>query len=137
MAYSGHQITPPGGKEESSLNAATFDALAEPNRLRIVELLIRQPLTVGEIAARLGMRQPQASKHLRVLSGAGLVAVEAVANRRICTLRAEPFRELDEWLGGYRLLWEDRFDRLDDYLERLQREGAETETPPPTDPPGP
>ncbi len=77
-----------------------------------------------------------------MLSEAGLVAVEAVANRRICTLRAEPFQELDEWLGTYRGLWEDRFDRLDDYLQRLQRKGsdstgsnpAEPETDPHPDP---
>ena len=118
------------------LNAATLSALAEPHRLRIVELLIRQPLTVGEVATRLQLRQPQASKHLRVLSEAGIVRVEAVANRRICTLRAEPFRELDEWLGTYRQLWEDRFDRLDDYLQRLgqRQDGAESQADPHTDP---
>lgn len=127
----------PTDKEVPLLNSITFSALAEPNRLHIVELLIQQPLTVGEIAARLQLRQPQASKHLRVLSEAGLVNVEAVANRRICTLRAEPFRELDDWLDTYRQLWEDRFDRLDDYLQQLQGQNsgaAEPEAPPPTDP---
>nr|WP_246351433.1 metalloregulator ArsR/SmtB family transcription factor [Deinobacterium chartae] len=114
-----------------------MSALAEPNRLDIVELLIQQPLTVGEIATRLQMRQPQASKHLRVLSEAGIIEVEAVANRRICKLRPEPFQELDHWLSTYRRLWEDRFDRLDDYLQRLQQQSEATKpkatphTPPP------
>ncbi|AFZ67698.1 ArsR/SmtB family transcription factor [Deinococcus peraridilitoris] len=103
------------------MNTAILSALAEPHRLHIVELLARQPLTVGEIAARLQMRQPQASKHLRVLSDAGVVKVEAVANRRICTLRPEPFQELDQWLNTYRQLWDDRFDRLDEYLQELQQ----------------
>lgn len=96
--------------------------------MQIVKLLIQQPLTVGEIATRLQLRQPQASKHLRVLSDAGIVEVEAVANRRICKLRAEPFQELDDWLSTYRQLWEGRFDRLDDYLQRLQQKSAEEET---------
>lgn len=114
------------------MNAATLSALAEPKRLQIVELLIRQPLTVGEIAARLQLRQPQASKHLRVLSDAGIVEVEAVANRRICRLRAEPFQELDDWLITYRQLWEGRFDRLDEYLQQLQQTSKDAAQPQPT-----
>jgi DNA-binding transcriptional ArsR family regulator len=103
------------------MNTTTLSALAEPNRLQIVELLVQQPLTVGEIANRLNLRQPQASKHLRVLSDAGIVDVKAAANRRICSLRPEPFQELDGWLDRYRQLWQDRYDRLDEYLQQLQR----------------
>lgn len=95
--------------------------MAEPSRFHIVELLIERPLTVGEIATRLHIRQPQASKHLRVLSDAGIIEIEAVANRRICKLRAEPFQELDDWLRPYRRLWEESFDRLDEYLQQLQQ----------------
>jgi DNA-binding transcriptional ArsR family regulator len=98
----------------------TLNALAEPNRLHIVELLRDGPLTVGEIANRLGLNQPQASKHLRVLSNAGLVEVNAISNRRIYKLRAEPFKELDSWLESYRHIWNERFDRLEDYLQDLQ-----------------
>lgn len=97
----------------------TFSALAEPNRLLIVELLRGGPLTVGEIADRLNLRQPQASKHLKILLEAGLVDVHADANRRNYRLRPEPFRELDEWLNSYRL-WEERFDQLNRYLQILQ-----------------
>ncbi|MBT2724312.1 helix-turn-helix transcriptional regulator [Bacillus sp. ISL-46] len=99
----------------------TLNALAEPNRLHIVELLREGPLTVGEISNRLGLNQPQTSKHLRVLSNAGLVEVNAISNRRIYKLRAEPFKELDSWLESYRHIWNERFDRLDDYLQDLQR----------------
>ncbi|GIO30492.1 MULTISPECIES: ArsR/SmtB family transcription factor [Paenibacillus] len=98
----------------------TFSALAEPNRLNIVQLLQGGPLTVGEIADRLQLRQPQASKHLRVLLEAGLVEVEAVANRRNYRLRPEPFHELDEWLDDYRRMWEERLDQLDLYLQKLK-----------------
>ncbi|MGG1633892.1 ArsR/SmtB family transcription factor [Paenibacillus sp. NRS-1760] len=102
------------------MNANVMSALAEPNRLQIVDLLRASPLTVGEIAERLGLRQPQASKHLRVLSEVGIVEVQAIANRRIYKLRPDPFKELDAWLESYRRMWEERYDRLDDYLLELQ-----------------
>ncbi|WP_039793283.1 ArsR/SmtB family transcription factor [Paenibacillus elgii] len=98
-----------------------LSALAEPNRLHIVELLRDGPLTVGEIADRLGLHQPQASKHLRVLSKAGLVEMQPVANRRIYRLRPQPLMELDAWLSSFRRIWEERFDRLDEYLLELQK----------------
>ncbi|SEN46102.1 ArsR/SmtB family transcription factor [Lihuaxuella thermophila] len=101
---------------------ATFTALGEPNRLHIVELLRDGPLTVGEIADRLQLRQPQASKHLRVLLEAGLVEVQPMANRRIYKLRLEPFQALDAWLESYRSVWEERFDNLENYLQQLQSE---------------
>src|SRR5690606_4236734 len=102
------------------MNPQTFSALAEPNRLHIVELLLKEPLPVGEIADRLHLNQPQTSKHLRVLSEAGIVEVQTRANRRIYKLRPEPFQELDKWLDSYRRIWEARMDRLEDYLDVLQ-----------------
>ncbi|MFB5760441.1 ArsR/SmtB family transcription factor [Paenibacillus medicaginis] len=102
------------------MDTTTFSALAEPNRLHIVELLRNGPLTVGEIADQVGIRQPQASKHLRVLLDAGLVDVRVVANRRIYRLQQEPFRELNEWLETYKALWDERFDNLERYLKELQ-----------------
>ncbi|MBZ9751602.1 metalloregulator ArsR/SmtB family transcription factor [Deinococcus sp. HMF7620] len=102
------------------MNTQTFQALADPHRFQMVELLRQAPLTVGELAARLDLKQPQASKHLRVLSDAGLVELRPQANRRICHLRPEPFEALDDWLTTFRQLWQGRFDRLDDYLQQLQ-----------------
>lgn len=99
---------------------ATLNALAEPNRLHIVELLREGPLTVGEITERLGLLQPQTSKHLRVLSEAGLVEVQAMANRRIYKLRSQPFQDLDTWLQSFQRVWNERLDRLEDYLRELQ-----------------
>ncbi|GAA0342216.1 metalloregulator ArsR/SmtB family transcription factor [Bacillus carboniphilus] len=102
------------------MNVQTFSALAEPNRLDIVELLLSGPLPVGEIAKQLNLNQPQTSKHLRVLSDAGLIEVKPAANRRIYSLRPEPLQELDVWLDSYRRMWESRMDRLDDYLQEIQ-----------------
>lgn len=104
------------------MDTTTFSALAEPTRLRMVEILKDGPMSVGDIAERLALRQPQASKHLRVLLEAGLVEVEAAANRRNYRLRTEPLEAMDAWLEAYRKLWSERFDNLDDYLRQLQSE---------------
>jgi DNA-binding transcriptional ArsR family regulator len=97
----------------------TFRALAEPNRFLIVELLLGGPRPVGDLAHRLHLRQPQVSKHLRVLSEAGLVGVRVDAQRRIYGLRPGPLQELEGWLDRYRRLWEDNFQRLDAVLGKL------------------
>jgi DNA-binding transcriptional ArsR family regulator len=101
---------------------ATLRALAEPNRLHIVELLRGGPRPVGDVADRLGLRQPQVSKHLRVLSDAGLVEVRVDAQRRIYELRPEPLRELEVWIERFRRIWEGNFRRLDAVLEELKTE---------------
>ena len=98
----------------------TFDALADPMRRRILDLLREKPRLVGELVDQLGLSQPGISKHLRVLREVGLVNVRQDAQRRWYELRPEPLAEVDEWLGAYRHLWEGRFDRLDDYLRKLQ-----------------
>lgn len=98
----------------------TISVLAEPNRLLIVELLREGPLSVGEIAERLGFNQPQASKHLKVLSDAGIVEVQSITNRRIYKLRPEPFQELHNWIESYRNIWEERYNRLENHLQKLQ-----------------
>jgi uncharacterized protein YndB with AHSA1/START domain/DNA-binding transcriptional ArsR family regulator len=80
------------------MEAELLAALAEPNRLRIIELLSAAPRPVGEIASALGLRQPQVSKHLHTLERAGLVVVYPLAQRRIYALRREPLRSLHSWL---------------------------------------
>ncbi|WP_174616296.1 ArsR/SmtB family transcription factor [Virgibacillus ihumii] len=102
-----------------------LSAIAEPNRLNIIGLLRDTPCTVGEIAEQLQLRQPQVSKHLRVLSEVGLVVAEPVANKRIYKLRPQPLMKLDTWLEPYRQIWEERFDQLDDYLVKLQEKEDE------------
>ncbi|KAB2334575.1 winged helix-turn-helix transcriptional regulator [Cytobacillus depressus] len=102
------------------VNMTTLSALSEPNRMNIVELLRNGPLTVGEIADQLGLKQPQTSKHLKVLSDNGIVEVQAEANRRIYKLRPEPFQALDSWVQSFRRVMQERFDTLDDYLKELQ-----------------
>jgi DNA-binding transcriptional ArsR family regulator len=100
----------------------SLSALAEPNRMRIVELLRDGPRPVGEIAGRLRLRQPQVSKHLRVLSEAGFVKARPVAQQRVYQLQSKPFEELDSWLETFRRIWEARLDTLDGYLHKVKAE---------------
>ena len=99
------------------MEAAIFGALGEPHRLQIVELPRTSPLAVGEIAGTAGLRQPQASKHLKLLAEAGIVSVEPRARQRIYHLQAEPFNRIARWVDSFERLWEVRLDSLAGYLE--------------------
>lgn len=102
------------------MQPTTFGALAEPSRLRIVELLRAGPLSVGEISERLEIRQPQVSKHLRVLGDSGgIVAGEAIARQRIYHLEAAPFEEIGRWAESFAQLWEARLDSLGEFLDSI------------------
>ncbi|MBZ0296144.1 MAG: metalloregulator ArsR/SmtB family transcription factor [Anaerolineae bacterium] len=99
-----------------------FDALTDPTRRQILDLLRQRPRLVGELVDLLEMSQPGVSKHLRVLREAGLVNVRQDAQRRWYELRPEPLAELSVWLEPYRRLWEERYNRLDNLLDELQQE---------------
>ncbi|KUI47348.1 TrmB family transcriptional regulator [Mycobacterium sp. GA-1199] len=101
------------------MQSTVFGALAEPSRLKIVELLRAGPLSVGEIAEALEIRQPQVSKHLRVLGDSGLVAGQALARRRIYRLEAAPFEDIGRWAESFAQLWSTRLDSLGRYLESI------------------
>jgi len=98
----------------------TFKALAEPNRFHIVELLLHGPRPVCDLVDELHLNQPQVSKHLRVLTDAGLVDSRVDAQRRIYALRPAPLQELDAWIDRYRRIWETNFQRLDSLLETMK-----------------
>ena len=104
----------------------TFAALAEPNRFRIVELLLAGPRAVNDIGERLQLNQPQVSKHLRVLKQAGLVDVQPRAQQRVYELSAQPLRQLHGWLERYRELWDARFEELDELIEEIKVEEIKT-----------
>jgi DNA-binding transcriptional ArsR family regulator len=100
------------------MSAAALEVLAEPNRRRILDLLLAEPRSVGELTGSLGISQPGTSKHLRVLRDAGLVSVRQEAQRRVYELRPEPLAELDAWLAPYRRLWAGRLDALERHLDQ-------------------
>jgi DNA-binding transcriptional ArsR family regulator len=101
-----------------------FQTLADPTRRLIVEALRGGERAVGDIVERMNIHQSGVSRHLRILSDAGFVRVRPEGPRRLYSLRAEPFRELDAWVSGYRNLWEARLDKLGEALERKQRARA-------------
>jgi len=106
------------------LNA--LEALAEPTRRRIVELLADGERSAGEIAAHFETSRPGVSRHLRVLREHGLVRVRDDAQKRLYSLDPAPLAELDAWLAQYRGFWTNRLDALDTEIRRHQRQRKET-----------
>ena len=100
---------------------AVLDVIAEPTRRRILDAVRRGERSVTELVDAVGMHQPGVSRHLKVLRDAGLVEVRRDAQRRLYRLRAEPLRELDEWLEPYRAELAGRLDSLERHLERTAR----------------
>jgi DNA-binding transcriptional ArsR family regulator len=98
---------------------ATFDVLAEPNRRRILDLLLEDERPVGELVEALAVSQPAVSKHLRILREAGLVQVRGDAQRRLYRVDARPLREIDSWLAPYRARWAESLDALERHLDRI------------------
>lgn len=97
-----------------------FNAIAEADRREILDTLMTGEKAVGEIVHGTSMSQPQVSKHLRVLLEVGLVKCRAQGRRRLYRLEPARLRPLHDWLAKYEQAWNDRMDRLDDYLEELQ-----------------
>jgi DNA-binding transcriptional ArsR family regulator len=108
-----------------------FEALAEPTRRQILDLLLERPRAVGELVDALEISQPGTSKHLKVLREAGLVDVRKDAQRRIYTLSPAPLAELDAWLAPYRQMWAERLDALERHLDaKEQADGSRDDRAP-------
>ena len=105
---------------------AVLQALSDPSRRTMLELLKDHPATVGELADLLPIARPGVSRHLRVLREAGLVEVEQQAQWRIYRLRPEPMAELDSWLDDYRALWAQRLDALHTEIARGKKRRSTT-----------
>jgi DNA-binding transcriptional ArsR family regulator len=95
----------------------TFEAVAEPARRQILDLLIEGPRPVGDLVAETGLSQPNTSRHLRILREAGLVRVNPRGQQRLYDLRPEGLAELERWLGPYRRMWRDGLDALERHLD--------------------
>jgi DNA-binding transcriptional ArsR family regulator len=107
----------------SSTTSDVFNAIGEARRREILDTLLAGEKAVGAIVSDLSIPQPQVSKHLRVLSEVGLVTCRTEGRRRLYSLEPARLQPFQEWLAKYQQAWNDRFDRIDDYLRELQREG--------------
>src|ERR1700685_2359465 len=110
----------------ASTTSDVFNAIADVHRREVLDALIEGEKAVGAIASDLSMSQPQVSKHLRVLSEVGLVSCRAEGRRRLYRLEPAHLRPLHAWVGKYEQAMNDRLDRMDDYLDELQRKGERT-----------
>jgi DNA-binding transcriptional ArsR family regulator len=105
----------------------TFAALADPTRRAILARLAQGEATVNELAAPFNLSLPGVSKHLKVLQHAGLISQGRRAQWRPCRLEPGRLKEAADWIATYRHIWEDRFDRLDEYLRELQQPQGDSE----------
>jgi len=99
-----------------------FETLADPTRRRVVDALRGGERQVNDLVAVVGIHQSGVSRHLRILSEAGFVAMRPDGQRRLYSLKPDRFRELDAWLAQYRMLWEARLDRFGAALEARQQQ---------------
>src|ERR1700681_331145 len=100
--------------------STTFAALADPTRRAILANLLLGECSVGELARPFAMSMPAVSKHLRVLERAGLITQRRDAQWRRCQIQAGPLKEVSDWTERYRQVWEERLDRLDEYVQQLK-----------------
>lgn len=102
-----------------------FNAVAEPRRRQILDCLIHGEQPVNAVVESLRLGQPQVSKHLGVLKQVGLVSVRGSGRQRYYRLNAEALRPIHDWVKTYERIWNERLDRLEDYLQQLQSEGTD------------
>jgi DNA-binding transcriptional ArsR family regulator len=107
----------------ASTTSDIFNAIAEADRREILDALMAGEKAVGTIVTDVSMSQPQVSKHLRVLSEVGLVRCRADGRRRLYRLEPARLRPLHDWLAKYEQAWNERMDRIDEYLKELQQQG--------------
>ncbi|AVH64978.1 transcriptional regulator [Nostoc sp. 'Peltigera membranacea cyanobiont' 213] len=107
--------------------SVTFAALADPTRRAILAHLTKGEASVTELAKPFEMSLPAISKHLKVLERAGLIVRGREAQWRPCQIKAQPLKDAVDWIEQYRQFWEQRLDRLDDYLHELQTQEKENE----------
>jgi DNA-binding transcriptional ArsR family regulator len=103
------------------VNSTAFQTLADPMRLRIVETLRHGEHAVNDLVEKVEIQQSGVSRHLRILQETGFVRVRPEGQKRLYSLRPEPFRELDAWISGYRRFWEARLDKFAEALDRKQK----------------
>lgn len=102
--------------------ADVFNAIGDEHRRRILDTLGTRAMAVGEIVAALGITQPQASKHLKVLRDVDLVRCDRAGRHRHYRVNGPALRPIHEWVGTFEAQWNERYDRLDDLLVELQQE---------------
>ncbi|OXM63433.1 ArsR/SmtB family transcription factor [Amycolatopsis vastitatis] len=106
----------------AATTADTFNAVAEPRRRQILDLLMGGERSVGDLVDLLGLAQPQVSKHLRVLREVGAVDVRGDGRQRLYRLNGPALKPIHDWVKRYERTWAERFDLMDDVLEELKEQ---------------
>lgn len=99
-----------------------YQAIADPTRRHILSLIVNKPLALNSIAENFDMSRPAISQHIKILDESGLLFIRKKGRQRFCHIQPKKIKEVDEWLDQFRQLWEDRFNQLDQALNKLKEE---------------
>lgn len=103
-----------------------FQAIADPNRRAIINLLAHQNLTLNGVAENFNISRPAISKHIKILTECGLVTIKDEGRERICEAKLEKLNEVSDWVEQYKKFWNHKLDALEDYLDKIQKKGKYT-----------
>lgn len=98
-----------------------FQAIADPTRREIINLIAHEKLNLNAVAEKFDISRPAISKHIKILTECGLVNIEVQGREHYCEARLEKLNEVNEWVAQYKRFWEDKFDALEAYLDKLQK----------------
>ena len=102
-----------------------FQAIADPTRREIINLVAHQSLNLNAIADKFDMSRPAISQHIKILTECGIIIMKQQGRERYCEIQLEPLNEVSKWIDQYRIMWEERFSKLDMLLETMKRDEAE------------
>ena len=103
-----------------------FQAIADPTRREIINLIAQKPLNLNSVAERFDVSRPAISKHIKILTECGLVTIKVQGRERLCEASLSKLNEVSKWIEPYRQFWENKLDALETYLEQLQAKGKKT-----------
>ncbi|MBI5323791.1 MAG: winged helix-turn-helix transcriptional regulator [Ignavibacteriae bacterium] len=98
-----------------------FQAIADPNRRAILDLLVTREMTLNEISKNFNISRPAVSKHIKILTESGLIEIEKKGRQRYCRVKIDKLNDVSVWVERYRLIWEEKLDALEEYLNVLQK----------------
>ncbi len=99
-----------------------FQAIADPTRREIIQLLASQRMNLNAVAENFSISRPAVSKHMKILTECGMVVIHQQGRERYCEAKLEKLGEVSEWITQYRQFWEQKLDALEEYLEKIQKE---------------
>ena len=108
------------------MRRVVFQAIADPTRREIINLIAHQALTPNAVADKFGQSRQAISKHIKILTECGIILIQQQGRERYCSIQADKLNEVGDWLDSFRKIWEQRFDKLDDLLSKMKQQNIKS-----------